>query len=69
MRSNMASPSVGSPITSQPSCNRELAGDENGTAAMTVLDNLHEIAPLTDGEAVRPPIVEHNQINLDEPAE
>ncbi|KRR16166.1 hypothetical protein CQ13_37150 [Bradyrhizobium retamae] len=30
-----------------PSCHRELAGDEDGAAAMTVLDDLHEIAPLT----------------------
>jgi hypothetical protein len=30
------------------SCHGELAGDEDGGTAMTVLDDLHEIALLTD---------------------
>ena len=29
-----------------PGCHGELAGDEDGAAAMAILDDLHEIAPL-----------------------
>ena len=49
-----------------PGCYGELAGDEDGAAAMAILDDFHEIAPLAGGEAVGSPIVEHEEIDLDQ---
>ena len=49
-----------------PSRHGELAGDEDGAAAVTVLDDLHEIAPLSSGEAVGSPIVQDKEIDLDQ---
>jgi hypothetical protein len=37
-----------------PCIQGELAGDQRRAAAMALLDDLHQIAPLTDGEPVRP---------------
>jgi hypothetical protein len=44
---------------------RELAGDQEGAAAIAILDDLHEIASLAGGEAVRSRIIEHEKIDLD----
>ena len=44
----------------------ELAGDEQGAAAMTILDDLHQIAALAGGEAIRSPIVEDEEIDPDQ---
>ena len=52
-----------------PSGGRELAGDQDGATAIAILDDLHEIAPLAGGEAVRSPIIEHEKIDLDQHAE
>src|SRR5262249_54249173 len=41
-----------------PGFDRELAGDQRGGAAMALLDDLHEIAPLAGGEPVGTEIVE-----------
>jgi len=43
----------------------ELAGDQQGAAAMTILDDLHQIAALAGGEAIRSPIVEDEEIDPD----
>jgi hypothetical protein len=45
----------------------ELAGDQQGAAAVTILDEL--IAPLAGGEAIRSPVVEDEEINPDQHAE
>ena len=47
----------------------ELAGNERRAAAIAVLDDLHQIAPLVGGEPVRAPVVEDQQIGLDQGAE
>lgn len=52
-----------------PSCHGELAGDQEGATAMAILDDLHEIAPLAGGEAIRSPVIEHEEIDLDQHAE
>ena len=52
-----------------PLVERELAGDERGASAIAVLDDLHQVAPLVGGEPIRPPIVEDQQIGLDQGAE
>ena len=44
----------------------ELAGDEDGAAAVAILDDFHEIAPLAGREAVGSPIVEDQEIDLDQ---
>ena len=44
----------------------ELAGDQNGAAAIAILDDLHEIASLAGGEAIGSPIVEHKEIDPDQ---
>src|SRR5690348_9716297 len=52
-----------------PGSRRELAGDQDGATAIAILDDLHEIAPLAGGEAVRSPIIEYEKIDLDQHAE
>src|SRR5207253_10734795 len=47
----------------------ELAGDERRAAAIAVLDDLHQIAPLIGSEPVWAPIVEDQQIGFDQGAE
>jgi hypothetical protein len=46
-------------------CHGELAGDEDGAAAVAILDDLHEIAPLAGPEAIWSPIVEDEEIDPD----
>ena len=47
----------------------KLAGDERRAVAIAILDDLHQIAPLVGGEPVRSPVVEDQQIGLDQRAE
>ena len=49
-----------------PSCHGELAGDQDGAPLMAILDDLHKIAPLAGREAIRPPVIEHEEIDLDQ---
>src|SRR6476659_8878808 len=68
MRSKIASPS-GLADNLMPGCRGELAGDQDRASPIAILDDLHEIASLAGGEAVRPPIIEHEKINLHQHAE
>ena len=52
-----------------PGCHGELAGDQDGAAAVAILDDLHEIAPLAGGEAIGSPVVEYEEIDLDQHSE
>ena len=52
-----------------PGSRRKLAGDQDGATAIAILGDLHEVAPLAGGEAVRSPIVEYEKIDLDQHAE
>ena len=52
-----------------PARDGELAGDEDGAAAVAILDDLHEIASLAGREAVGSPIVEDQEIDPDQHAE
>ena len=52
-----------------PGSHGELAGDQDGAAAVTILDNFHQIAPLAGGEAVGSPIVKYEEIDLDQHTE
>ena len=65
----MASAKVGSPMTSCHAVHGELAGDQRRAAAVAVLDDLHQVAPLAGGEPVRAPVVEDQQIGAGERAE
>ena len=65
----MASAKVGSPMTSCQVVDRELAGDQRRAAAVAILDDLHQIAPLVGGEPIGSPVVEDQQIDLDQRAE
>ena len=47
----------------------ELAGDERRAAAIAVLDDFHQIAPLVGDKPVRAPVIEDQQIGLDQGAE
>ena len=47
----------------------ELAGDERRAAAIAVLDDFHQIAPLVGDKPVRSPVIEDQQIGLDQGAE
>src|ERR1700743_1976901 len=60
MRSRMAS---------APLVERELAGDQGCAATMAVLDDFHQITPLVGGEPVRTPVVEDQEIGLDQRTE
>jgi hypothetical protein len=44
-----------------PGFQRELAGNDGRPAAVTFLDDFHEVAALHGREAIRPPIVEDQQ--------
>ena len=68
MRSKIASPS-GLADNLMPGCRGELAGDQDRASPIAILDDLHEIAPLAGGEAVRSPIIEYEKIDLDPHAE
>lgn len=46
-----------------------MAGDERRAAAIAVLDDFHQIAPLVGDKPVRAPVIEDQQIGLDQGAE
>jgi hypothetical protein len=52
-----------------PGGDRKLAGDQRGATTVAILDDFHEIAPLTGGEAIRAPVIEHEEIGFDQDAE
>ena len=52
-----------------PGRHRELAGNQHGATAMAILDDLHEVATLTGRETIGSPIVEHEEVDLDQGAE
>ena len=52
-----------------PGIDRQLAGDQRRTGAITVLDDLHEVAPLVGREPVWAPVIEDQQIGLGKRAE
>src|SRR5580700_1736535 len=47
----------------------KLTGDKRRAVSVAVLDDLHQIAPLVGGEPVWSPIVEDQQIGLDQSPE
>ena len=65
----MASANVGLADDIVPLIAGKLAGDERRAVAIAVLDDLHQIAPLVGGEPVRSPVVENQQIGLDQRTE
>ena len=52
-----------------PGIDRQLAGDQRRAGAITVLDDLHEVAPLVGREPVWAPVIEDQQIGLGKRAE
>ena len=52
-----------------PGVDGQLAGDEDRAISVSVLDDLHQVAPLRCSEPVRPPVVEDQQIGADDLAE
>ena len=52
-----------------PGFDRELTGHQRRAAAVTILDDLHEIAPLAGVEAVGTEVIEYEQVDLREGTE
>ena len=52
-----------------PRVGRQLAGDECRALAVTILNDFHQIVPLTGGEPIRTPVDEDLEIGLDQGAE
>src|SRR6476620_11326970 len=52
-----------------PGIERQLAGDQRRAGAITVLDDLHEVAPLVGGEPVWAQVIKDQQIGLGKRAE
>jgi hypothetical protein len=40
--------------------------DQDGAAAVAIFDDFHEIAALAGGEAIGPPIIEDEEIDLEQ---
>ena len=49
-----------------PCSDRQLAGDQDRAVAVAVLDDFHQVAALAGGEAIRTPVVEDEQVRLDQ---
>jgi hypothetical protein len=47
-----------------PGFDRELTGHQRRAAAVTILDDLHEIAPLAGVEAVGTEVIEYEQLTF-----
>ena len=52
-----------------PLVGRQLTGDERRSVAVAVLGDLHQIAPLIGRETIRAPVVEYQEIGLDQNTE
>ena len=52
-----------------PGIDRQLGGDERRAAAIPVVDDLHQVAPLMGRETIGAPVVEDQEIGLDQGAE
>ena len=52
-----------------PGCNRKLAGDQDRASSIAVLDDLHEVTAPPGVLAIRPPIIENEQVRLHEGSE
>ena len=52
-----------------PRLDRQLAGNQRRAGAVTVFDNLHQVAPLAGRQSIRTPVIEDEQIGLGERAE
>ena len=52
-----------------PGIDGKLAGDQRGAGAVSVLDDLHEVAALAGGEPVGSPVVEDQQVRPDQAPE
>lgn len=49
-----------------PAVDRNLAGKDDGSGAVPVLDDFQEVAALFGGEGLRSPIVEEEQVDMSE---
>ena len=52
-----------------PSCNRKLAGDQDRSSSIAVLDDFHEVTALPGVQAIGPPIIENEQVRFHEGSE
>ena len=50
-----------------PMLGRQLAGDQGGAPTVPVLDHLHQILPLGGGDFLYAPVVEDQQVHLEQP--
>lgn len=47
-----------------PGRDRQLAGDQDRTAIVPILDDFHQVAALACGQSIRPPVIEDEQVGL-----
>ena len=47
-----------------PGVDGKLAGDQRGTGAVSVFDDLHQVAPLARSKAIRPPVINDQQVRF-----
>ena len=47
-----------------PSVNGKLAGDQRGTGAVSVFDDLHQVTPLARSKAIRPPVINDQHVRF-----
>ena len=52
-----------------PGVDRELAGDQGCTCTVAVFDDFHKVVALRGGHALRPPVVQDQEIGLHELSE
>lgn len=52
-----------------PGCDWQLAGDQNRTAIVPILHDFHQISTLACGQSIRPPVIEDEQVGLQEGSE
>lgn len=52
-----------------PCGDRQLAGDQDRAVVVPVLDDFHEVAALTGGQAIRAPVIEDEQVGLHQGSE
>ena len=49
-----------------PGGDGQLAGDQDRALAVAVLDDFHQVAALTGGQAIRAPVVQDEEVRLDQ---